>query len=175
MKLFLICLSLLFVECCGHGHGHSHGHSSHGHSSHGHSVFHSHYIGVSLITHYSLYNHFISHIRTNFYNNELYYNYTITHYGNFDKEKKECIYYKISQNYNNETVINLNNVEIINNFTLFNDLNQNNLSYCINHFDWSILISFVYFILLIVFLSCFCCLFEECIEKYKRNRNCLLY
>ena len=101
---------MLIPVVMAHSHGGHGGHSSHStHTSHStHKSYNSRHVATSVITTYLIFGYFSDGVENLFYVNENYYTYNITYY--VDDGDKECIYYIISENFNNEMEKCLENI-----------------------------------------------------------------
>jgi len=164
LKIFLIPVAI--IHC--HG-GHS-GHISHnGHIAHSvhstnnrHSIhklrkpYNHHYIATSAIASYLIFDHFNNNVEELFYYNENYNIYNITYYVKIvDDNIKECIYYVVTENLNNESVIDASNVKIIENITTIEYNNLYGIPFCRTFKNTSI--SMVTVITTIQILIILCC------------------
>ena len=159
MNMFAKIMLIPVVLANSHG-GHS-GHSSHStlttHSSHStHKSYNPRHKATSVIATYLIFGHFSDGVENLFYVNENYYTFNITYYvKKVDEGTKECIYYIVSENFNNESTIDASNMKIVENVSYVHDYGYNLHKFCqiLDNVDY-IIGMLIGIILVIIVVSC---------------------
>jgi|TARA_B110000967_G_C18806309_1_gene521217 hypothetical protein len=110
-----------------------HSHGGHGgHSSHStHKSYNPRHVATSVIATYLIFGHFSDGVENLFYINENYNTYNITYYvKQLDEGTKECIYYIVSENFNNESNIDASNMKIVENVSYIDDYGYDLHEFC---------------------------------------------
>jgi hypothetical protein len=144
---------------------HSHaGHSGH-HSTHfTHTTYSTHksynprHVATSVIATYLIFGHFSDGVENLFYVNENYYTYNITYYvKQVDDGTKECIYYIVIENFNNESIIDASYMKIVKNVSYLHDYGHDYHEFCRNLDDGDYSISMLIAVILVIIVV-YCCI-----------------
>lgn len=163
MNLFAKIMLIPVVMAHSHGgHGGHTTHSSHSsHTSHStHKSYNSRHVATSVIATYLIFGHFSDGVENLFYVNENYYTFNITYYvKQVDNGTKECIYYIVSENYNNESTIDGSNMKIVENVSHVDDYGYDLHEFCrtLEHRDYHIGMLIDVILVMIVFCCCINC------------------
>lgn len=158
-----------------HSHGGGHSHSTHSsHSSHStHKSYKPHYVATSVIGTYLIFGHFSDGVENLFYTNENYNTYNITYYvKQVDDGSKECIYYIVSENFNNESTIDASNMKIVENVTYVHDYGYDLHEFCRSLDNGHLIMNQLIEIILLMII--FCC-FVNCFFNVDNIDNRSLY
>lgn len=158
-----------------HSHGGHGGHSSHNtdntHTSHStHKSYNSRHVATSVITTYLIFGYFSDGVENLFYVNENYYTYNITYY--VDDGDKECIYYIVSENFNNESTIDASNMKIVENVSYVDDYGYDLHEFCRTLDNGNYRLGMLIGVILVMIVFC-CCI--NCVVGSDNYSNRSLY
>ena len=171
---------MLIPVVLAHSHGGHSGHSTHSthstHSSHStHKSYNPRHVATSVIATYLIFGHFSDGVENLFYVNENYYTFNITYYvKQVDDGTKECIYYIVSENFNNESTIDASNMKIVENVSYVDDYGYDYREFCrtLDDGDFHYRIGMLIGVILVMIVVC-CCI--NCIAGSDNNSNRSLY
>ena len=155
---------MLIPVVLAHSHGGHSGHSTHSthstHSSHStHKSYNHRHVATSVIATYLIFGHFSDGVENLFYVNENYYTFNITYYvKQVDDGTKECIYYIVSENFNNESTIDASNMKIVENVSYVYDYGYDYREFCrtLDDGDFHYLIGMLIGVILVMIVVCCC-------------------